>query len=187
MACTTCTPLTKTLDSFHLVELADSPLDAHVWLYDYRDVADVVRKAKYAKESIHYQHFAPLLARALTSYVSPSDSVFVSFVPTIASHLHARGKDHAHMLASHISRYSGISLVSALIPTHDKAQVSSTSAFRRRNPHYLATGIFLGATIIVVDDTATTRTTLENAARALKTGGARRVIAGTLAYRSLHP
>ncbi len=184
MHCCLCDPLTSSLSRFHCHELAGSPLDAHVWLHDYSELAGVLRRAKYARESSHYTHLAGYLARAIMSLSLDKGNLIMAYIPTITSHIRSRGNDHAQILARSVSRNCGISLTPALVASHDKAQVRSDANSRHVNPHYLPTRSLHGATVVLIDDIATTRTTLEHGARALRASGAHHVIGATLAYRS---
>lgn len=183
MHCSLCGPLTKSLESFHIREFDNAPLDSHIWLFDYGDISEVLRRAKYSRESIHYSHLARYLANAIRSSSDASAHTLITYVPTIPSHLRSRGKDHAQILATAVARYLG-NFAPLLIPTHDKPQVSAGVNIRHRNPHYVAISSMKGADVVIIDDVATTRTTLIRAAESLRSHGAGRVIGATLAYRS---
>ncbi|HMS24408.1 MAG TPA: phosphoribosyltransferase family protein [Acidimicrobiia bacterium] len=152
-------------------------------MYDYEDSRDFLRRAKYGGEPIHYAHHKDLLAQAISSWCDIDSTFLATYVPTIVSHVRARGRDHAEILSKQVARYLGIPHEAALLATHSQAQARAGIQQRRRNPHYVCASSMTGRTIILLDDIATTRTSLVSAADALKKVGAREVIGVTYAYR----
>ncbi len=152
-------------------------------MYDYEDSRDFLRRAKYGGESIHYAHHKDLLAQAISAWCDIDSTFLATYVPTISSHVRARGRDHAQVLSKQVARILGIPHEGALLATHSHAQARAGIQHRRRNPHYVCSGSMLDKTIILLDDIATTRTSLTNAAHALKKVGARKIIGVTYAYR----
>ncbi|MGH2721876.1 MAG: ComF family protein, partial [Actinomycetota bacterium] len=110
------------------------------------------------------------------------------WVPTTAARLRERGQDHARLLASCVAGASGWPLVPLLGRVRDTPpQARLAIARRRRNmEHALAAVLPPPALVVVVDDVYTTGATASEAARALKAGGAERVVVLGLA-RALRP
>ena len=68
---------------------------------------------------------------------------------------------------------------------HDFVQVSSDIKTRQRLPRYICTKNLSNSNILLIDDVATTKTSLIRCAQALKKSGANRVDSATIAYQAM--
>lgn len=139
--------------------------------------------AKYRRHTRHYRHLAKPLARAITDFAAYQPLDKLAYVPTSHEHIKQRGIDHASVLAHATARALGIEALDVLIPSRHFVQAGSDRAHRHNNPHYIANANITGLSFVLIDDIATTRTSLFRSANALRRAGAREVIAATCAYR----
>lgn len=124
---------------------------------------------------------AETLAEIMATRVTPAgDAIFVP-VPTSTSRVRQRGYDQAVLTAHSFAKQTGQQNVPALLRLGQQQQHTATrtqrlsqlaQAYAVPRPELVA-----GKNIILVDDVITTGATLEAAARALKTAGAKRVSA----------
>ncbi|MCC8100197.1 MAG: ComF family protein [Clostridiales bacterium] len=116
---------------------------------------------------------------------------FCTWVPLHRFRRWSRGYDQAELLAREVALHTGIPLVKALDKTRYTAAQSGTAHVAQRytnvkGVYRLAKGCSVaGKRILLIDDVITTGSTLENAASALREGGAAEIVCLTLA-RSLH-
>lgn len=101
----------------------------------------------------------------------------VCWVPASPSRRRKRGFDQGELLARAIARRKGVRAKKLLKRTDDLPQTSRDLKGREQGPQFSALGSRLpkGAVVLLVDDVATTGTTLENAAYLLRKRGAGRV------------
>jgi predicted amidophosphoribosyltransferase len=111
-----------------------------------------------------------------------------TWAPTTEGRLRERGHDHARLLAECVAAALGWPAVPLLGRARDTPpQARLAIAERRRNMHdALVAALPPPAEVVVIDDVYTTGATASEAARALKAGGAVRVVALGLA-RALRP
>jgi predicted amidophosphoribosyltransferase len=126
----------------------------------------------------------PLLIRADPTRVAPPAPVWVAPPSTSASY-RARGYVPIALLA----RRAGVRLQPLLRQARarrDQAELGRTERFDNMAGTMMATPAARGASVIVLDDVATSGATLFEAARALRAGGATVLAAVTLAHTPVH-
>ncbi len=139
----------------------------------------------------HYSRlFGQWMAEALAeSGAGPFD--LCAWVPLHRIRRWKRGYDQAEILASEVALRAGIPLAKVLYKTRNTVAQSGTEHVAQRYTN--VQGVYrltkncsvAGKRILLIDDVITTGSTLENAASALRAGGAEEIVCLTLA-RSLH-
>jgi len=148
--------------------------------FAYEGVArELVARAKYRNERRFLVLVARELARAIEA--APSSIDLVTWAPASTARIRAQGVDHGELLARTVARLTGRKVAPTLHRGSGSAQTGLDAAARRRGPHLRAIGRVAGASVLVVDDVATTGGTLAAAARALRAAGAASVLAATIA------
>jgi ComF family protein len=106
------------------------------------------------------------------------EEVVATWVPGAQGRLRERGFDHGRLLAEGVAGALGWRAVPLLERVRDvPAQVTLERRTRRRNVEgAFAAVAVVPARVVVVDDVYTTGATASEAARALKAGGAERVV-----------
>lgn len=141
----------------------------------------------------HY-HYSRLLGQWMAEALEESGAGpfdLCTWVPLHRFRRWSRGYDQAELLAREVALHAGIPLVKALDKTRYTAAQSGTERVAQRytnvkGVYCLAKGNSVsGKRILLIDDVITTGSTLENAASALREGGAEEIVCLTLA-RSLH-
>lgn len=127
------------------------------------------------------------MARHFSRYPELANVEIVTAVPLHPSKQRARGYNQSELLGQSFARHTGLAWEPALLKRarNTKSQTKLNRAERLAN----MTGAFScvapeqvrGKTILLIDDVATTGSTLEGCAIALKTAGAKRVFAYTYA------
>lgn len=111
---------------------------------------------------------------------SVAHDAVVTFVPTIGAHIRARGFDHARLLAREYAKQCGTASFPLLCRTQQTVQVGASRMTRLNNMQHAFIAInhklFMGKTVILVDDVITTGATVISAAKTLKAAGAQNVI-----------
>jgi len=148
--------------------------------FAYEGVArELVARAKYRNE----RRFLAVVARELARVVETAPVAFdlVTWAPASPARIWEHGVDHGELLARAVARLLGVRAMCCLRRGPGSPQTGLDARARRRGPLLRAGRCVAGATILVVDDVATTGGTLASAARALQAAGAATVLAATLA------
>lgn len=114
------------------------------------------------------------LAGAMAAVRTPSPGTVVTWAPTGTRRRRQRGFDQAELLARAVARRWGLPCRALLRRSPGPAQSGRSAAERRANPSFSSLRR-VPATVLVVDDVATTGATLRAAAMALRAAGATRV------------
>lgn len=155
-------------------------LDAWYAAFVYDGVArELVARVKYRRA-----HGAVAwLAAAMVDVLPHADLDVVTWAPTTETHRRERGFDHAELLARAVASRLGVPHRRLLLRTPGATpQTGLASAPRRGGPRRFDTRTApRDARVLVVDDVATTGTTLRDAALSLRDAGAASVLAVTAA------
>ncbi len=183
MECKICTPLIESKNNYSIEFFNSDILKAHAWLFSFLDARELVSVSKFKGEFSHYYHQAKLLAGVVADIENASQESFdITFVPTIARHKKQRGFDHAEILAKNTAIYLDRKSISLLTPLHHQSQVGKSKNERIANPKFFCHSRLDDRNVILIDDVATTRSTVFQAAQALKKLGVRNIIAITLSF-----
>lgn len=139
-------------------------------------------------------HYSKLFGAWMAARISESGEPpfeVMTWVPLHAFRKWKRGYDQAELLAREAASHLGMEPVKALRKVRNTAAQSTTASQKQRRKNVkdayrpLTGEIVKGKRVLLIDDVITTGATLENAAAALRAGGASEVVCMTLA-RSLH-
>ncbi|MFH1546697.1 MAG: ComF family protein [Patescibacteria group bacterium] len=143
------------------------------------ELAEAVKTLKYKFSEPLARNLGELLARAVAQKSYASERV-VSFIPLHKKRQRWRGFNQAELLARFVAANLGLPLAELLVRTKNTSQQAKLSreerlqnlrdAFALRPDSAVA-----GKTVILVDDIASTGSTLLEAAKILRSGGAREV------------
>ena len=141
---------------------------------------------KFRGGQIHARLFGTLMAQCLQNrWQKPMD--LITWVPLSRKRLRERGYDQAELLARRVGEVTGLPVTAALVKTRNTKAQSSLDADDSRKANVQGVyacrpGVDLaGKRVILVDDVATSGSTLAECAACLRKAGAVSVVALTLA------
>lgn len=131
---------------------------------------------------------ATIIASAISEALPylPKDTIIVP-VPTATSRIRQRGYDHAELIASHVAKLRGLNMIKAACRLTQSRQVGANRRQRKTQLQgaFIVTqpNVIKGASVLIIDDVATTGATLEALAGPLKSAGAKTICAAVFAQR----
>lgn len=158
-------------------------LDACHAAFVYEGVArELVARIKYrnARSAIGW------LARAMAGFVVGAEVDTITWVPTTRTHRHARGFDHAELLARRVAHQLRVPTRRLLERANGPPQTGRTLAERWHGPSFRSTASLRNRpprVVVVVDDIVTTGASLAAAAHVLRAAGVTTVL-GVVAART---
>ena len=160
------------------------PAGVDRWLapFAYEGVArELVARVKYWRTRATVPWLATHMARLVVAAGAAIDVSVATWAPTTTPRRHARGFDHAELLARAVARELGLCALPILRRRPGPPQTGRPAAARRAGPKFDARPGVVPARVLLVDDVATTGATIAAAADALRRAGASSVVAVTAA------
>jgi predicted amidophosphoribosyltransferase len=156
-------------------------VDRWLALFAYEGVArELVARVKYRRTRATVPWLATRMARLVVAAGADIDVGVATWAPTTTPRRHARGFDHAEVLARALARDLGLRARPTLRRRPGPPQTGQPAAARRAGPQFDIRGA-LPARVLLVDDVATTGATIAAAAAALRLAGVTWVVAVTAA------
>lgn len=156
-------------------------------LYYENDVRESLHRYKFGGLSMYADVYGELLMHSLGDYISSAD--VISYVPLSRQRLRSRGYDQARLLAEYLAKASGKRCIPVLKKQRNTAPQSGTGGAEERKKNIKGAYIPVnreevqGLTVLLTDDIVTTGSTVSECAAVLKTAGAKRVHAVTVAQK----
>lgn len=130
---------------------------------------------------------APIIGKLMAKHVPQINANFLTCVPLHRSRQRDRGFNQAQLLAKQISKHWQVPYLDTLVRT--KATTPQAQLDRKQRLQHLKNAFTFrssqkisGKTVLLVDDVATTATTLNECAKVLKQQGAKTVIGLVFAH-----
>lgn len=199
-------PLAREIESMNSAEFAHrakrsiEPAGKHtIALFEYRDplVKEAVLQLKYRGNKKVAKLLAELLHEEILAFLGEYGSLdafknpLLVFIPLSAKRLRERGYNQCELLADGLERLDSdrnFSVVKNALkkikdtPSQTKADTRKERLENLEDCFEANASLVTGRHIILIDDVATTGATIEEARKALKTAGAKKVIAFAVAH-----
>lgn len=166
--------------------LPHAPL-RHVWVRSEYDngISEIIRSYKYNRNRALARPLAKLLAQNLPYHKQP---LVIVPIPTATARVRQRGYDHSYLLSHALGQELGWPVMAHLRREGQARQVGAKRRSRfeqlKRAFRPVKVELLAGASVLLVDDVITTGATLSEAARSLKSAGAKSISAVTIAHKS---
>ncbi len=152
-----------------------------------KEISSIIIAYKYGKYDWLYKWISRKMIDKLKDYDEFKDYNFITYVPISKKKLKKRGFNQSELIARDISNETGLSLIKdAVIKIKEgKSQVDLNAKEREENVkdsfNVIKPELIHGKNIIIIDDVATTMSTLNELAGVLKEAGAKKIACYTLA------
>ncbi|MBQ8001173.1 MAG: ComF family protein [Ruminococcus sp.] len=154
----------------------------------YTDIfAEAIKRFKFNNSQQYAYQLARVMADAIVKEYKDEEFDMITFVPLHPVKLRERGYNQSELLATELSRLSGIPVVTALKKTRNNQPQHTQKKASQRESNvkgvYRLTDkrIAEGKRILLIDDIITTGNTLGECGRILVAGGAEKVLCATFA------
>jgi len=157
------------------------PHKAYV-LYEYGGMsARLVRALKFDRA----KHAAVVMAQQLHEQLPQVHWDVVTYLPTAPKRARQRGYDHAELIARHFAGLRRLDFKHVLTRAGNTRQVGSTRSVRQKQlaGAFLPRGTVLNEHVLIIDDVMTTGSSLNEAAKVIKSVGARQVTCAVFAAK----
>ena len=134
---------------------------------------ELIARAKYRDERASLRWCTPHLALALGALAS--NAQVVTWVPASKARFSDHGVDHGEVLAQAVAQMLQLPARGLLRRDAGPAQTGLDAAQRRAGPRIQVVAVPVPANVLLVDDVMTTGATVDECAKVLRRGGARRV------------
>lgn len=190
IACYLCNKRNNVLDGICLNCRSKQYLDGVFWFADYKNkyASKIVKALKF--NNVHQA--SRVMTKAIVDTIPNDIQINLNFIvqiPTANKRVRARGWDQAKLISKYLSKQIRVPNKSLLIRLSSFDQIGAPKLERSIASEKFFKAIRLGLikdkTILLVDDVLTTGSTLNSAARTLKSAGAKEVYGVTFARQGL--
>ncbi|MGC8866617.1 MAG: ComF family protein [Elusimicrobiales bacterium] len=155
-----------------------------VFIYNLQ-ISSVIKACKYSSKDYLALWMGKIMAERFSYYKEFLEYESVTYVPVSLAKLRERGFNHSELIASVFSNLLGLSFIKDAIWSSKTISQLELSAQERRNnvngKFKVIRDVFKNKSVIVVDDVATTMSTLDEISRVIKEAQAKRVCCFTVA------
>ena len=155
-------------------------------LYEYQGAAESIYRFKYGKRQEYADFFGEEIVRYLGDFIREVAPDALIPIPLHRKRMEKRGYNQAALLAEAVGRYSGVPVNGQML-----VRVKNTTPLKLQNPserqNNLKKAFNIGEndvklnTTVIIDDIYTTGSTIDEAARTLKSAGVKKIYFITLA------